>query len=155
MNVPPVPGVGDKKAGKDPELLHLLQLIPAQDLGVDHDRPHTGQAGLFQCGRIGVDHLLRGGISVAVDDDLCLILERLNHKLFDRCIRMGWITPIIGVISEIGFAEPGGAPLWRTVEEDLVAADPKMLPVFAPGDIPLRQRAALLQIEIADNIPLQ
>ena len=120
MHVPPVIRMRDKERSDHPELSHARQLIRADQLGMDHHRADV-LPGLFR--GIGVDHLLRRGIPIAVRQNLHVVLQRLPHIRTHFLVRVYGVAAIpVGRI-RIRLAHPGGAPLRGTIQKDFIAAD--------------------------------
>lgn len=117
---PPVIRMRDKERSDHPELSHARQLIRADQLGMDHHRADV-LPGLFR--GIGVDHLLRRGIPIAVRQNLHVVLQRLPHIRTHFLVRVHGVAAIpVGCI-RIRLAHPGGAPLRGTIQKDFIAAD--------------------------------
>ena len=118
MDLPPVVHVGHKEGGDHPQGLHPLQLVQAQQLGVDHHRAAQLFARLpLRLGQEG-QILLRRPVPVAVGQQLGVPVQGLPEGRQHLAVRHGGGPT---AAPRIGLPHPGGAPLGGAVQKDLHA----------------------------------
>ena len=120
MDVAPVVDVSHKEGGDNPQLPDPLQLVPAQQLGVNHHR--AGRALALPCRPLqGVQILLGCPVPVAVGQQLHVPLSGHPHPLIDLLVGEGRIAPVVR-LPGVGFPHPGGTSLGGAVQKDFEAA---------------------------------
>ena len=122
MDVAPVVHMAREKGGDHPQPPHLRHLVPAQQLGVDHHRPHGCQIHTLP-GR-GLQRrqiLCAGGVSVAVGQQLHVLRPGPTDHIQHLSVRQGAVAPVVR-LPRVGPPQPGGAALGGAVQEHLVPA---------------------------------
>ena len=156
MDIPPVVHVGHEERGDHPQPPHLRQLVPAQQLGVDHHRPQCRQIHAFPRRRIQRRQILgAGGIPVAVGQQLHSICPGSADHVQHLCVRQGAVAPVF-LLPLIGPPQPSGTSLGRSIQKHLVPAQleaPVILPDTLRKCLPGRLRS--LRISVGNHIQLQ
>ena len=70
MAIAPVIDVQRIKSGSDTQLLETVKLIFTDILGMNHEEARIGNGVFFLSGFNGIKNILRGCITIGVDDDL-------------------------------------------------------------------------------------
>ena len=137
MCVPEKEGVIGEQGRNDPVFGKGLELILADELAVDADRPAI-LGGFGASGRkMRLQQQVNGGITVAVHLDLDIVVIAFFGHRDDR---FGWHARRAAVVlfaggaaGQIRLGEPGSLALRRAIDRRLAAADLEVIVIGAPG----------------------
>ena len=148
-----------EEGGHHPQLLHLVQLVQIQQLGMDHHWP------LQMCLPFPLQLLQHGQVlpcrrvAVAVCQQLHPLVQGQGHPVIHLPVGEDRVAPVLGSASQIGGAHPGGASLRRAVQKYLIPPQLEMAAV-RPDMAGERLRRLSVGISVAhhvqpEQVPLQ